>query len=238
MPKYAYKARDPHDRVITGTQDGVTVDEVLDRLAERELIPVDIEELNFDGTRRKQTIIDKINEFILRHQTRVSYKTVVFFTRQLATMISAGVPIAQALDQIATAEKPVFRKILHTIADDIAMGSAFSDAISRHPGAFDDVYVSVVHSGEVAGALDTVLDELAGYMENVQALQEKVKGALRYPMFIGVIVTALMIGIMIWLVPMFENLYSTANTRLPVPTLMLISVSNAIRNNQKLPCRV
>ncbi|MBD3420956.1 MAG: type II secretion system F family protein [Chitinivibrionales bacterium] len=231
MPKYAYKVRDITDRVLTGTAEGDSIDTIIDRLSEQELIPVNIEELNFDGTRKGQTFMDKVNEVLLKMQTRVPYKSVVFFTRQLATMVNAGVPLAQALDQIATAEKPVFRKILHTVADDIAMGSAFSDAIARHPGAFDDVYVSVVHAGEIAGALDTVLDELATYMENNQALQEKVKGALRYPVFIGLIVTGLMVAIMWFLVPMFQKLYASSDAALPGPTLILITVSDTIKNH-------
>ncbi|MBD3345050.1 MAG: hypothetical protein GF401_08315, partial [Chitinivibrionales bacterium] len=201
------------------------------RLTERGLTPLNIEELNFDGTRKNESYIEKINNALLKYQTRVPYKTVVFFTRQLATMVNAGVPIAHALDQLATAEKPGFSKILHAIADDIAMGSAFSDAIARHPGAFDDVYVALVHSGEVSGSLDRVLEELATYMENVQAMKEKVKGAMRYPIFIGGFVALLITAILWKLVPIFENLYASFNASLPVPTQILINISNVIRYN-------
>ncbi|MBD3321347.1 MAG: hypothetical protein GF350_09665 [Chitinivibrionales bacterium] len=231
MPKFAYKVRDTQNRVLGGTTEGTDVDEVVDRLTERNLTPLNIDELNFDGTRKDETFVEKVNNALLKFQTRVPYKTVVFFTRQLATMVNAGVPIAHALDQLATAEKPGFSRILHAIADDIAMGSAFSDAIGRHPGAFDDVYVALVHSGEVSGSLDRVLEELATYMENVQAMKEKVKGAMRYPIFIGGFVVLLIIAILWKLVPVFENLYASFNAQLPLPTQILISISNGIRDN-------
>jgi type IV pilus assembly protein PilC len=230
MPKYTYKARDGNGKNITGTAEAVSLDEALSRLAERELIPLQVDELNFDGSKRDRRLSDQINDVLLRLQTRVSYKSVVFFTRQLATMVNSGVPLSHALGQLAEGEKPVFAKIIRQIADDIAMGSTFSDAVARHPGAFDDIYVAVVHSGEIAGALDKVLDELATYMENIQAIKEKVKGAMRYPAFIGLFVTVLISAILWKLVPVFEHLYGSFGAELPAATQLLISISRGIRH--------
>jgi type IV pilus assembly protein PilC len=230
MPKFAYKVRDTQNKIITGSADAATVDEVLDSLGQRELIPLSVEELNFDGTRKGQTFLDQINELFQRYQSRVPYKEIVFFTRQLSTMVNAGVPLSHALDQLASSEKPVFAKIIHQIADDISMGSSFSDAIAKHTGAFDHTYVAVVHSGEVAGALDKVLDELATYMETAQAIKEKVKGAMRYPLFIGGFVVVLIAAILWKLVPIFENLYASFGAKLPFATQMLISISHIIRD--------
>jgi len=229
VPRYSYKVRDAQNRILVGQADAATVDELIDRLAEKELVPVVIDELNFDGSKKGQSIFEKINESLLKAQNKVPYKSVVFFTRQLATMVEAGVPLAQALSQLAEAEKPVFKRIILQVAEDISMGSTFSDAISRHPGAFNNMYCSIVRSGEVSGALDEVLDQIATYMENVEAMRQKVKGAMRYPVFIAGFVTLMMIGILWKLVPTFESMYGSFNAKLPGPTLFLIACSHVIR---------
>ncbi len=231
MTRYAYTARDARDRTITGFSEGMSVDDIIDRLSSKELIPVKVQELNFDGSKKEETFTEKVNAALLRLQKRVPYKSVVFFTRQLATMVEAGVPLAQALEQLAEGESVVFQKILREIADDIAMGSTFSDAIARHPGAFNNMYVSVVRSGEVAGALSEVLDQMATYMENVEAMRQKVKGALRYPVFIGAFITIMVIGILWKLVPTFEAMYKSFSAELPLATRILISMSHLIRDN-------
>lgn len=231
MPKYLYKIRDDQDRLLTGTIDGGSVDEVVDQLSEKNYIPITIEELNFDGSKKNETFFEKLNTGLLKFQNKVPYKDVVFFTRQLATMVEAGVPLAQALTQLSEAEKPVFKKIILAVATDISTGSTFSDAIGRHPGAFNNMYVSVIRSGEIAGSLDKVLDQMATYMENVQALKQKVKGAMRYPLFIAGFVTILVIAILWKLVPVFENMYAGFSAELPRPTQILINISHIIQHH-------
>lgn len=229
MPKYQYKIRDEHDRLLTGTIDGSSVDEVVEQLSAKNYVPITVEELNFDGSKKSETFFEKLNAGLLKVQNKVPFKDVVFFTRQLATMVEAGVPLAQALTQLSEAEKPVFKKIINQVATDISIGSTFSDAISRHPGAFNNMYVSVIRSGEIAGSLDKVLDQMATYMENVQALKQKVKGAMRYPLFIAGFVMLMVIGILWKLVPIFENMYASFNAKLPTATLLLIKLSNIVR---------
>ncbi|MBD3316624.1 MAG: hypothetical protein GF344_12615 [Chitinivibrionales bacterium] len=231
MPKFTYKARDQFSKLVTGTLDAENQYEAADRLSERLLTPLTIEELNFDGTAKSTPIAEQLRESWARMQSAVPSRSVVFFTRQLATMINAGVPLARALDQLAYAEKPALQRVLLTVAEDISMGSSFSEAISRHPGVFDNVYVSVVRSGEISGALDQVMDELATHQENTEALKAKVKGAMRYPMFIGIIVFALIVGILWKLVPIFEKMYGSFNAELPALTQVLINLSNLLTSN-------
>lgn len=231
MAKYSYTARDEKGRIVSSTTEGNSVDEVADRLAEKNLITISIDELNFDGTKKGLSFMDKINASLAGMQKRVAYKSVVFFTRQLATMLDAGVPLAHALTQLSEGEKPVFKKIILQVAEDISMGSTFSDAIAKHPGAFNNMFISVVQSGEVAGALDRVLDELATYMENVEAMRAKVKGAMRYPTFIAGFVTLLVIGILWKLVPTFDQMYTSLHAELPLPTRILVSISNVIQHH-------
>ncbi|MBN2037001.1 MAG: type II secretion system F family protein [Chitinispirillaceae bacterium] len=230
MAKYYYKARDVNDRIVTGNIEGVTIDEVIDRLGDKQLIPIQVDELNFDGSRRNQTFADKFREGFTRSSTKVPFKEVVFFTRQLATMVEAGVPLVKALEQLAIAEKPVFKKIISTIAEDISRGNTFSDAVARHPGAFNNLFVSVCHAGEVAGALDKVLDQLATYMEYSEAMRSKVKSAMRYPTFIAGFVTLLVAAILWKLVPIFANLYKGFGADLPGPTMLLVNISNAFQH--------
>ncbi len=230
MPKFTYKARDSLNKKIAGTLEGASFDEVLVRLSDKGLIPLSLEELNFDGSPKNVSFLDTVNEFLRAYQTRVPYKSVVFFTRQLATMVNAGVPLSQALEQLASSEKAIFARTISAVAADISMGASFSEAISHHPGAFDKTYVAVVHSGEIAGALDRVLDELATYMENIHTLKEKVKGAMRYPAFIGGFVVILIVAILWKLVPVFERLYGNFGAQLPAPTKMLIAMSHTIQH--------
>jgi len=234
MGKYAYKVRDQKANLLTGQMDGNSVDEVINRLEEKSLIPISVEELNFDGTLKNRSFFDKINEAILKSQTKVPYKDMVFFTRQLATMLNGGVALPKSLEQLSRGEKPILKRILDQISDDISMGSTLSDALGKHPGAFNNMYVSVVRSGEVSGALDVVLDQLATYMENVEAMKAKVKAAMRYPAAIGGFVTVIVIAILIKLVPIFKDMYGGFGATLPKPTLVLIAMSDAIRFNAPL----
>jgi type IV pilus assembly protein PilC len=234
MPKYSYKAHDTQNRLLVGSTEGVSVDEVIDKLTQKNLLPITVDELNFDGTRKNQTFIEKFKEGLVKAQHKVPYRFVVFFTRQLATMIEGGVPLTRALDQLARSEKPVFKKIILQIGEDISIGYSFSDAIARHPGAFNNMYVSVIRSGEIAGALDEVLNQLADYMENVEAMKSKVKAAMRYPAFIGGFVAILVTGILWKLVPVFEGLYSGFGAKLPLATQILVSTSHLIRDNVPL----
>lgn len=231
MGKFSYKVRDREDRVLLGTMDAATEDEVLERLTQKALLPIQVKELSGEELRPTKTLGDRIREGMNTRRNRVPYKDVVFFTRQLATMVGQGVPLSRALDQLTKGEKPVFKRIIQQLADDLSTGFSLSDALSRHPGAFGSMYVAVVNSGEVAGALDKVLDGLADYMESVEIMRGKVKTAMRYPMFIGGFVSLMMVGILYKLVPTFEQIYGSMNAVLPPPTLALIAISRALRFN-------
>jgi type IV pilus assembly protein PilC len=201
MPKYFYKARDVNDKVITGSIEGATLDDAINRLGDKKLVPIQVDELNFDGSRKGQAFTEKIKASFTLGQSKVPYQEVVFFTRQLATMVEAGVPLVKALEQLATAEKPVFKKVILTVAEDISHGNTFADAVARHPGAFNNLFVSICHAGEVAGA------------------------------FIAGFVTLLVAGILWKLVPVFQGLYAGFGAKLPAPTLVLVTISNIFRQN-------
>jgi type IV pilus assembly protein PilC len=231
MPRYSYRVRDAGGRLSSGTMSAVDREEVAERLAQKNLEPVSVEEVNFDGTRKEETFSEKFRSGFKTFSTKVPLKTVVFFTRQLTTMLHAGVPISDALTELAQDEKPVFKKIVLEIEEDVSAGKSFSDALARHPGAFTPTFVAVIRSGEASGALVKVLDQMAIYLENVEILKQKIKSAMRYPMFISIFVLLMMIGILWKLVPVFSSMYANFNAELPAPTRVLVAVSDVVKNN-------
>lgn len=231
MAKFAYKVRDQENRLQSGIQEANSEDEALRLLIERNLRVTNLEELNFDGSRKEESFSERLNTRISMLSSRIAYKDVVFFTRQLATMIEAGVPLARALGQLAKGQSASFEKVILKVQEDISMGNTFSEAIARHPAAFNNMYVSVVRSGEISGALDRVLNQMATYMENMEARRQKIKGAMRYPTFILGFVVIVVTGILWKLVPVFEGLYGGKNVELPIPTQILIRASHIIQDH-------
>ena len=230
MAKFAYTIKDTDNHAVSGIRFGDSIDEVADFLEQKNFTIVSLDELNFDGSKKGETFAQKFSAGWNRMQNRIPLKSVVFFTRQLATMIQSGVPISEALVQLAEGEKPAFKKIILQVEADIGEGKSFSEALSRHPGAFNNMFVAVVRSGEATGALVKVLDEMATYFENIEILRQKIVGAMRYPLFIALFVTIMVIGILWKLVPVFASMYKSFDVQLPVPTQVLVSVSNVIKD--------
>jgi type IV pilus assembly protein PilC len=230
MAKYAYTIRDTDGHVVSGVRFGDSADDVADFFEQKNFTIVSLDELNFDGSKKGETFGQKFSAGWNKMQNRIPLKSVVFFTRQLATMIQSGVPISEALVQLAEGEKPAFKKIILQVEADIGEGKSFSEALSRHPGAFNNMFVAVVRSGEATGALVKVLDEMATYFENIEILRQKIVGAMRYPLFIALFVTIMVIGILWKLVPVFASMYKSFDVELPVPTQILVSVSNVVKN--------
>jgi type IV pilus assembly protein PilC len=161
--------------------------------------------------------------------TGVSPKDLVKFVRQFATMIDAGLPLVQCLDILANQEpNPVFRAALVDIKGTVEQGATFSDALRRHPKIFDDLFVNLVHAGEVGGILDTILNRLAIYIEKSVKLKRQIRGAMTYPIVVIFIMIIVMVVLMTFVIPAFENMYSelAGSSQLPALTRMVIAVSN------------
>lgn len=156
----------------------------------------------------------------------VKPKDIAFFSRQMATMMKSGVPIVSALEIIGSGHKnPRMAKLVGTIRADLEGGSSLYEAISKHPVQFDELYRNLVRAGEGAGVLETVLETIANYQENLEALKGKIKKALFYPAM--VIAVALMVSsvLLIWVVPQFEDIFKSFGTDLPVFTQMIVAAS-------------
>jgi len=162
-------------------------------------------------------------------QPKVKTKDIVVFTRQFATMIDAGLPLVQCLDILGRQQpNKTFKGMINKVKEDVESGSTFAEALKKHPKAFDDLYVNLVAAGEVGGILDTILNRLAAYIEKAMKLKKKVKSAMTYPTTIVCIAVGVIAVIMIFVIPTFEKLFSDFGGALPMPTQIVINISNFV----------
>jgi len=159
----------------------------------------------------------------------VKDKDIVVFTRQFATMIDAGLPLVQALDILSTqVENKVLSNTLAQVKVDVESGATYADALKKHPRVFSELYVNMVAAGEAGGILDTILNRLASYIEKAMKLKKKVKGAMVYPAVVTSIAVLVIAVIMIFVVPTFSKMFATLGGTLPLPTQIIITMSNFI----------
>jgi type IV pilus assembly protein PilC len=170
-------------------------------------------------------------ENIAFFQEKITEKNVVVFCRIFATMINAGLPLIQCLDLLGRQEEnKTFSKVIWSIKADIEGGSTLTDALKKFPKIFDDLFVNLVAAGESGGILDVILQRLSGYMEKAMKLKGQVKGAMSYPIIVLVIATAIVAGLLIFVVPTFQKMFEGMGGALPGPTQFLVDVSNACVN--------
>jgi type IV pilus assembly protein PilC len=160
-------------------------------------------------------------------------KDLQIFTRQLATMIDAGLPLVQCLDILANqTENASFKKVLFSVKNSVEQGATFSDSLRRHPKVFDELYVNLVAAGEVGGILDTILNRLAIYIEKAVKLKGQLKSAMYYPTGIMVVALGVICVMLIKVIPTFEKMFrDLGNAKLPTPTLVVVHISHAFINN-------
>jgi len=220
VPIFIYKARNRAGRKVKGELDAPSID-----LAERSLKNKGFTEIKvkpkpkdiFEGTFLEQS---------------VTTKDMVVFSRQFATLINSGLPILQALQVMSEqAENPRLKRVLYQIKNDVETGSSLYDAMSKHKGVFDDLYLNMVQAGEVGGILDEVLLKLSVYMEKAAKLKRKIKGAMMYPAIVLTVAVVVVAIILIFVIPTFEELFKDMPGGLPLPTQIVINLSNFIRNN-------
>ncbi|MDI1362744.1 type II secretion system F family protein [Methylotenera sp.] len=157
----------------------------------------------------------------------VSDKDITIFTRQLATMMKAGVPLLQSFDIVGKGHSnPAVSKLLLDIKSDVETGSSMSAAFRKYPLYFDALFCNLIGAGEAAGILDTLLDRLANYKEKIQAIKSKIKSALFYPISIVVVAFVIVAIIMIFVIPAFKDLFSSFGADLPGPTLVVMAISD------------
>lgn len=173
-----------------------------------------------------------IFENIALFQPKVTGKDVVIFTRQLSTMIDAGLPLVQCLQILAKQQSnSTFRKVLQEIQTDVETGTTLADAMRKHPKIFDNLYSNMIEAGELGGILDTILSRLAVFKEKSMALKKKIKGAMTYPIICLSISILILVVILVFVIPVFVDMFASMDSTLPVPTLMVVDMSNFVKNN-------
>ena len=169
-------------------------------------------------------------EYLPFLKTRVTERELVVFVRQFATLINAGLPLVQSLEILRDQQdNKTFKGILKDVKRDVEGGATFSDAIKKHPKAFDHLFVHMVAAGETGGILDIILNRLASYIEKLAKLKKKVKGALTYPGIVVTIAVAVIAVILIYVIPVFTGLFKDAGVKLPNLTLFVISLSDFMK---------
>jgi type IV pilus assembly protein PilC len=177
--------------------------------------------------RRQGIRITKLKRQTFRGGGRISDKDITFFTRQLATMLKAGVPMLQAFEIVARGHRnPRFARLMMDIKSRIEAGSSLSQAFREHPAQFDSLYCNLVNAGETSGMLDAILERLATYKEKILALKSKIKSALFYPISVITVAIVVVWIIMVWVIPAFKQVFANFGANLPAPTLIVIAISD------------
>jgi type IV pilus assembly protein PilC len=178
------------------------------------------------------SVSKKPSQIQIKFGTGVKKIDISRFTRQFATMISAGLPMVQCLEILSNQmESPEFRKIINQVKESVQSGSTLSEALGKHKKVFDELYVNMVEAGEVGGALDTILIRLAQYREKADKLIRKVKGALVYPVVVAIVAIGVTFAMLRFIVPVFAKMFGGLGAELPGPTKVVLGISNFLRDN-------
>ncbi len=176
--------------------------------------------------RRQGILVTRVRKRRTRGGRSIKQKDIAVFTRQLSTMMRAGVPLIQAFDIVARGStNPKMTKLLIDIREDVETGTSLSAAFRKHPLYFDALYCNLVEAGEAAGILETLLDRLATYQEKTMAIKNKIRSALVYPVAVLVVAFVVLTVIMIFVIPAFEDVFKSFGADLPAPTLFVIAMS-------------
>jgi type IV pilus assembly protein PilC len=218
MPLFAYTARETATgREIRNTIEALTEQAAIAALLNRNLLVVEIREKT---AKRGQT-----------RGGKVSLNDLVVFTRQLATMIDSGIAIVQSLQALSEqTPNKVMRDTIRDVTTRVESGESFSEALSRHPKAFNRLYVAMVSAGEKGGLLAEILSRLATYLENSERLRKKVKTALMYPTVVTIVAIVITIFLLVKVIPTFKDVYSGFGAKLPAPTEFMITLSETMQH--------
>lgn len=221
MPLFKFIARDATGKKFTGEVEAVDENALVKILQQERLTPIEIK-----GKGKQQNL----NLAILNFGKGVSTSEVVNFTRQLSTMVSAGLPLTDALLILQKQTKSGnFARILGEVVSDVEGGLSLSQALAKHNQVFGIVYIKLIEAGETGGVLDKVLNKLAQSLEKEREFKSKTRGAFIYPSIVVTVMIVVMILMMIFVIPKLTGLYSQIGTQLPLPTRILIAMSNLIR---------
>ena len=211
---FAWEGTDSRGKRVKGKTIAANEAAVRAELRRQGVVPVRV---------RKQTVL-------FQKRGRVAPADIAIFSRQLATMLGAGIPLVQAFEIVGKGhENPAMQKLIFAIKADVEGGTALAEALSKHPLYFDDLFVNLVEAGEQAGALETLLDKIATYKEKTEAIKKKIKKALTYPAAVLVVAVVVTTILLIFVIPEFESLFQGFGADLPAFTRMVVDLSLFVR---------
>jgi type IV pilus assembly protein PilC len=220
MITFSYQARDMSGKIVSGIQDALNEDNAVTSLMSRGLMVLSLQQKSVASKQRKKTWTVKETDLVL-------------FTRQLSTMIEAGISLVQAMtalyDQCDPKRQKSLRHIISDVTTRVQGGETFHESIAKHPRVFDRLFVSMVKAGEHGGLLAEILDRLAGFLEASARLRKKVKSAMTYPVIVICIAMAITTFLIVKVVPIFGEIFKDFGSKLPAPTQFLIDVSDFMR---------
>ena len=245
MTTYAYEALNSAGKPQKGTIEAASSEEAIQQIKGQGFFPTSVREQKVKGDsgvrgEKKGKGKKKKKELSINIAIgRVSQKKLTLFTRQLSTLQDAGLPLLRSLQILEMQQKPgMFKSILAQITEDVEAGSTLSDAMAKHPRAFDRLYCKMVNAGEIGGVLDVILQRLAIFMEKAQRLRRRIIGALIYPAVVISVAVLIVTGIMVFVIPKFQTIFNDFGVDLPGLTIWLINVSNWMAGtltNQNVP---
>ena len=218
MAQYKFTAKDERGRTVGDTLEADSEMAIVAQLRRKGLVVLSIESVERHVKAK-------------RGKKKIKASELVVFSRQLATMVDAGLPLIQALDTLRDqAESVGFRTVLGALVSSIEGGSSFSEALALHPKVFTNLFVNMVRAGETSGTLSEILDRIASYMEASANLKRKVKSAMIYPAVVTFLSIVITIVLLVKVIPVFADIYDSFGQVLPLPTRMLLSFSNFLRS--------
>jgi type IV pilus assembly protein PilC len=235
MPRYTYVALDSRGQESTGLVDASSTNEAIDQLRQSGYFPIDVYQEgkgSADGKAARRTAKPARAErpagsknIVLFQRKSVKPKTLMLFTRQLATLIGAGLPLLRGLNVLAKQERDsVLKNTINKVADSVQDGSTFSEGLAQHPRLFNDLYVNMVKAGELGGVLELVLTRLAEFQEKAQKVKNKVVAAMVYPIIVLLLAMGIMTFLLIFIVPRFETIFHDMLGDKPLPTITLLVI--------------
>jgi type IV pilus assembly protein PilC len=218
---FDYKVRDQMGNLVTGKLEADSIPIVVTRLREMGYLPVSVAPAKGAGL-KTEIVVPGFTD-------RVKPKEVAVFTRQFATMVDSGLSITRSIAVLAAqVENKYFSVKLRQIHDDLDAGLSLSAALAKHPKVFDNLYVSMVAAGEVGGSIDLVLRTISDNLEKQVELNRKVKGAMTYPVIVLCVIAVIVTVMMVVIVPIFKKLFASLGGKLPLPTRIMISISDTL----------
>jgi len=221
MTTFAYQARDSSGKMITGVQEALNEDNAINTLMTRGLMVLSIQQ--------------KAASKVTTPKGKVSETDLVLFTRQLATMVDAGLPLVAGLtalyEQADPKKQSGLRRVVGEVTALVQQGDSFYEAISKHPRIFSRLYIAMVKAGESGGLLAEILDRLASFLEAAARLKKKIKSAMTYPIIVICIAVAITTFLIVKVVPVFGGIFADFGANLPGPTQFLLDLSDFIRGN-------